>query len=58
MDVINDQINSYVIGGNYGFEFIPMDGIAQTLGVSTVGLRFMFGILVGEKIICFQTFIM
>lgn len=47
MDAINDQIDSYVIGGKYGFEFIPMEGIAQSLGVSAVGLRFMFGILVG-----------
>lgn len=47
MDAINDQINSYVVGGKVGFGFIPMEGIAKSLGVSTVGLRFMFGILVG-----------
>ena len=47
MDAINDKINSYVIGGKYGFEFIPMEEIAKSLGVSAVGLRFMCGILVG-----------
>ena len=50
MDAINDKIDSYVVGGKYGFEFIPMEGIAQSLGVSSVGLRFMFGILVGKFI--------
>jgi len=47
MDAINDKLNSYVIGGKYGFEFIPMEEIAKSLGVSAVGLRFMCGILVG-----------
>ena len=48
IDAINDQINSFIIGGKYGFEFIPMEDIAKRLGVSAVGLRFMFGILVGK----------
>lgn len=47
IDAINDRINSVIIGGKYGFEFIPMEDIAKKLGVSAVGLRFMFGILVG-----------
>ena len=47
MDSINDKINTLIIGGKYGFEFIPTEEIAKKIGVSAVGLRFMFGILVG-----------
>jgi len=48
MDSINDKINTIVIGGKYGFEFIPTEEMAKKIGVSAVGLRFMFGILIGE----------
>ena len=35
-------------GGQGGFQFIKIDGLAKSLGASEAGLRFLFALLSGK----------
>lgn len=41
-----------LIGGKRGFEFIRVDLLADAIGTSEAGLRFLFGVLSGNTYIC------
>lgn len=43
----NRQINSALVGGKRGFEFIDVDVLAKMIGASEVALRFLIGVFAG-----------
>ena len=42
-------------GGEGGFQFIKLDGLAKTIGASDAGIRFLLALLSGNVLISFDS---